>query len=218
MSRHSGKVKLNIPMCLACVLLCLTLISIRMTGGLYAKYISTGSGGDSARVITFGELSLTETGDFTADDKNAFIIPGVDLVKDARVNFSGSEAAVIVFAEVQVSDKWTISADSKTYSFTSGSTALMQWSIADSWTLLPRSSDSLYPLNNRVFYRVLQPNEALENAPILANEGKITVSSAITRHQITGMDNLFINLRAYAVQAGGFESIADAWSSVFNHA
>ena len=47
------KAKINIPMCIACVLLCLTLFSFYLCGGLYAKYISTAYGGDSARVAKF---------------------------------------------------------------------------------------------------------------------------------------------------------------------
>lgn len=47
------KKQLNIPMCLAFVLLCLTLISMHFTSGLYAKYVSKGTGMDSARVAKF---------------------------------------------------------------------------------------------------------------------------------------------------------------------
>ncbi len=47
------KKQLNIPMCLAFVLLCLTLISMHFTGNLYAKYISKDGADDSARVARF---------------------------------------------------------------------------------------------------------------------------------------------------------------------
>lgn len=45
--------KMNIPMCLAAVLLCLTLVSCHLCGGLYAKYTATGYGEDTARVAKF---------------------------------------------------------------------------------------------------------------------------------------------------------------------
>ena len=45
--------KVNIPMCLACVLLCLTLISMHLTTGLYARYTTTAQASDSARVAKF---------------------------------------------------------------------------------------------------------------------------------------------------------------------
>lgn len=47
------KAKMNIPMCAACVLLCLTLFSIHLTSGLYAKYTAKGNGEDDARVAKF---------------------------------------------------------------------------------------------------------------------------------------------------------------------
>ena len=47
------RAKMNIPMCIACVLLCLTLFSMYLTGGLYARYISRDEGEDFARVAEF---------------------------------------------------------------------------------------------------------------------------------------------------------------------
>lgn len=47
------KAKVNIPMCAAAVLLCLTLVSIHLTSGLYARYSTSASGSDSARVAKF---------------------------------------------------------------------------------------------------------------------------------------------------------------------
>lgn len=54
------RMKINIPMAVACVLLCLTLFSCHMTGGLYAKYSSVTSGSDSARVARF---DVSDTGE-----------------------------------------------------------------------------------------------------------------------------------------------------------
>lgn len=45
--------KINIPLCVATVLLCLTMFSTYMTSGLYARYTASASGGDSARVAAF---------------------------------------------------------------------------------------------------------------------------------------------------------------------
>ena len=49
--------KVNIPMCAALVLLLLTMISVHLTSGLYARYTSTASGSDSARVAKFHVVS-----------------------------------------------------------------------------------------------------------------------------------------------------------------
>ena len=48
-----GKTKLNIPMCAAVVLLYLTLLSIHLTSGLFARYTTTVTASDSARVAKF---------------------------------------------------------------------------------------------------------------------------------------------------------------------
>lgn len=45
--------KHNIPMCAALVLLLLTMITTHLTSGLYARYTSTASSQDSARVAKF---------------------------------------------------------------------------------------------------------------------------------------------------------------------
>lgn len=53
MATRRRRTKLNIPMCLAGVLLCLTLISVHLTSGLYARYTTTAEGSDLARVAVF---------------------------------------------------------------------------------------------------------------------------------------------------------------------
>ena len=76
----------------------LTIISIYLLSGLFARYVSSDQGSDSARVATFGNLTLTETGDFDGtDSKKGMIIPGVPLTKNATVTFTGSEMATVVF-------------------------------------------------------------------------------------------------------------------------
>ncbi len=47
------KVKGNIIMCTAALLLCATLFSMHLVGGLYARYTSSMSGSDSVRVAAF---------------------------------------------------------------------------------------------------------------------------------------------------------------------
>ena len=48
-----GKQKVNIPMCAALVLLLLTMLSVRWTCGLYARYATVTEAKDSARVAKF---------------------------------------------------------------------------------------------------------------------------------------------------------------------
>ena len=204
MVRHH-KTKMNIPMCLAAILLCLTLISIHLTSGLYAKYISSASGNDSARVIKFGELTLTEEGDFYEGNK-LMIIPGVALTKKATVSFSGSESATYVFVEITPS-KWSTT-DNKTFSLMSNGKTAMQWNVAEGWLFL-KSDNGTY-----IYYRELTPNTELIATDIIAENGKIAVSNQITKSEIQVMTGIFIKLRATVVQSGGFENPEAAWNSV----
>lgn len=204
MAKHTKAAKINIPICIALFLFCLTIISVYLTSGLYAKYIGSASGNDSARVIKFGELTITETGDFYKDSK-LMIIPGVDLYKRAVVDFGGSESATYVFAEI-VPDEWTTS-DNKIFSILSNGKTAMQWTVADGWEFL-KSDNGAY-----IYYRELAPNTVLK-ADIIAGDGKITVSEYITKGEIGSFTDISLNLRASAVQSGGFENPAAAWNSI----
>ncbi len=197
--------KINIPICLACILLCLTLFSLHFTSGLYAKYTAKGSGGDGARVIKFGNLTLTETGDFYSNNK-LMIIPGVELTKKATVSFSGSESATYVFLEITPS-KWSTN-DNNSFSLLLNGKTAMQWSVADGWTFLKLMNGTY------IYYRELTPNSELDAADIIAENGKITVSDQITKSEIKSMSDISIKLRATVVQSGGFENPEAAWSSV----
>ena len=205
LAKHTKTAKVNIPMCIATFLFCLTLISIHLTSGLYAKYISSASGNDSARVIKFGELTLTEEGDFYEGNK-LMIIPGVALTKKATVSFSGSESATYVFVEITPS-KWSTT-DNKTFSLMSNGKTAMQWNVAEGWLFL-KSDNGTY-----IYYRELTPNTELIATDIIAENGKIAVSNQITKSEIQVMTGISIKLRATVVQSGGFENPEAAWNSV----
>lgn len=81
--------KMNIPMCVACVLLCLTLLSAYFTSGLYARYTVTGNGADSARVAMF---RITQDHTTFNDEFQMGTAPGV-VSRDIQVS-NDSEVAV----------------------------------------------------------------------------------------------------------------------------
>ena len=204
--RENAPAKVNIPMFVAAVLFCLTLLSVHMTSGLYARYISSAYGSDSARVISFGELTLTESGTFQ-NDGTLMMIPGVNLTKDAVVAFEGSESAVYVFAEITLSQHWTANADKTAFSIVSGTKTLLSWSVDDTWTYLKNDG------NTYIYYASLAPNTAFTSG-ILANDGAITVSAAMTKSELSALTGVSIDLQASVVQSIGFEGPADAWASL----
>jgi len=83
------KYSYNPAMVLAMILLCLTLISTHLTAGLYARYTTTDTGEDSARVAKF---EVTETGIFV-DTMVAEILPGDSEERTIQVE-NKSEVAV----------------------------------------------------------------------------------------------------------------------------
>lgn len=200
-----NKSKLNIPMALACVLLCLTLFSVYLVGGIYARYIVTGSASDNARVISFGDITLTEYGDFNAEGK-LVVIPGVNLTKRAYVDFDGSEAATYVFVEITATNWQAVS----NYSFAAKSAdkMLMQFDVASDWTYLTKNGDTY------VYYVALDPNEELNAVDIIAAGGTITVSEYVTRDELQSLADVAIKLRATATQSNGFDSPLAGWTSV----
>lgn len=197
--------KINIPMCLAGILLCLTLISVYMTSGLYAKYTVKEAGGDSARVIRFGDIRLTESGDFQPDHPG-MIVPGVKLTKKAVVDFAGSESATYVFVKIVPSAGWQ-SPDGRSFSFVGSGKTLMEWSVDDSWTYLKTDEDAY------IYYCELSPNTPLSEIDIIA-DGLVTVSEQITRKDIVRMTGISIDISAAVVQSGGFDGAAAAWDSI----
>lgn len=89
MQKQDEKRKRNIPMYLAGVLFCLTVISICLISGLYAKYISRDSGSDSARVAAF---QVTESATSFEETLLVEVVPGT-ISKEIKVS-NDSEVAI----------------------------------------------------------------------------------------------------------------------------
>lgn len=212
----------NVAMCLAIVLFWLVIITTYMSSGLFAKYSTMGSGKDSARVITFGELTVTETLDtgVTATGGNLVFVPGTTLKKDLTVAFEGSEADTIVFVALEAKG-WSFTApnatDPASFALKQGENTLMSWKVENGWNYLASEG------NQHVFYIFLDSNTPLENKPVI-KDGKVTVNVATydAYDALAGAD-LNLNVTGYAVQANGFyapdrdtvEKIAvAAWNSV----
>ena len=138
----------NIAPRLAAVMLVMVCVSTWMLAGLLAKYTTQNSESDNARVIKFGDLTMTEIGDF-AKDGTAMIIPGVNLQKKVLVSFSGSESATYVFVEVILSEGWTATSEDHK-SFAIGDNH-MTWAVEDGWTMVEVSPSN----GNYVFYKEL---------------------------------------------------------------
>jgi len=96
------KTKMNIPMCLAAILLCLTLFSFYLCGGLYARYTTSNSGEDAARVARF---DVSEDGAYFS--KNLLIETAPGKVEREIVVTNNSEVAVAYTVTIKNTTKNT---------------------------------------------------------------------------------------------------------------
>lgn len=210
----------NIALRLAAVMLMLVCISIWMLDGLFAKYRTSSSGQDSARVMSFGNITLTETGDFETDGGTAYLIPGVDLTKDVLVEFTGSESATYVFVEVDLPGGYWTRTENSGDVFSALSDRI-RWEVAGGWTYLQQDPEQ----SPYIYYCKVEPNTLLKQKFIAGNDrqdknakGVIKVAHTITKDTMAEIATLktplAINLRAIVVQSNGFTSPLEAWQSV----
>ena len=209
------RAKINIPIVLACVLLFLTMLSVHFSSGIFARYVSRADGQDNAKVASFGNLTITESGDFFTG--SAIVLPGVDLTKRATVSYEKGEVAVFIIFEAELSDHWTTTdnitfAIKNTDKISGEDENLLSWSVTDDWTFIEGSGAD----NKFAYYIALEPNKSLGVTDFVANDGKVTVSKYITAEDFVKMKengDIYINFKAYAVQAGDMTAL-EAWNKV----
>lgn len=169
-------------------LLYLAVATFALTGVTFSRYVASAHSQDEGRVITFGDLTVTDSG-------SVQVQPGVPAKKDLTVRFDGSEAATYVFVELKGSD-WTRGADGIYHD----ATGLMTWRVADGWT----------HLQDNVYYRELAPNTALDAGFI--DDGAVDVSENMTRTELEKLSKaLSIRVQAAAVQREGGDTAQIAW-------
>ena len=169
-------------------LLYLAVATFALTGVTFSRYVASAHSQDEGRVITFGDLTVTDSG-------SVQVQPGVPAQKDLTVRFDGSEAATYVFVALEGSD-WTRGADG-IYHDAAG---LMTWRVADGWT----------HLQDNVYYRELAPNTVLD-AGLIA-DGTVDVSENMTRTELEKLSKaLSIRVQVAAVQREGGDTAQIAW-------
>ena len=177
------------------VLLYLVLIAAAVSGVTFSKYMTGTTVGDTARVAIMRDITVNETGNFAETDKWT-ITPGVDMIKNAVVNFGGSEMACYVFCEIKTSG-WS-RLDNYSFAFSDGGENILGWAVNNDWKFLSGNG------SEAVYYRIVSANTVLQ-ADVLADGGKITVDENITKTQLESLPrNMQIIISATAVQYNGF--------------
>ncbi len=177
------------------VLLYLVLIAVALSGVTFSRYMTGTTVGDTARVAIMRDITVTETGNFAETDKWV-ITPGVDMIKNAVVNFEGSEMACYVFCEIKTTG-WS-RLDEHSFAFSGGSENILGWAVNDDWKFLSGNE------SEAVYYRIVNANTVLQ-ADVFAEGGKITVSENITKTQLDSLPkDMQIKISATAAQYNGF--------------
>lgn len=149
--------------------------------------------------FTYGDINieLTET---KPENKQAKIIPGVNIEKDPKVTVKANSEACWLF--VKVEEAGTFVANKVTYS------------IADGWTALTGQIG--------VYYREVPAAAADSSFYILAGDttypnGVVKVSENLTKAEvnaITAENQPILTFTAYAVQKDGIDTVEAAWEKV----
>ena len=188
------KSKFRLPF--SAVLLYLVLIAAALSGVTFSRYMVGTTAGDTARVAIMRDITVTETGNFAETDKWV-ITPGVDMIKNAVVNFEGSEMACYVFCEIKATG-WSRLNDNYSFAFSGGSENILGWAVNNGWNYLSGNG------SEAVYYRTVSANAVLQ-ADVLAEGGKITVSENITKTQLDSLPkDMQIKISATAAQYNGF--------------
>ena len=178
----------NIALRLAAILLMLVCLSVWMMNGLFAKYRTSDEGSDNARVMSFGALNIYEEGNFISGP--APIIPGVDMIKDVEIDFTGSEASTYVFVKVDLPAHWTkenVTSGTKVDTWFHAFEKQVSWKVAEGWTFLKTQATDQSPY---IFYCQLAPNTTLLNKDFIAgtkensDTGVVYISRYITRKEM----------------------------------
>ena len=146
--------------------------------------------------FTYGDINI-ELNETKPANREAKIIPGVDIEKDPKVTVQKDSEACWLF--VKVEEAGTFVADKVTYS------------IADGWT---QGDGTNIPTN--VYYREVNAANADTSFYVL-KDNKVIVRDTLTKEDIktiTAENQPKLTFTAYAVQKDGIDTVEAAWEKV----
>ena len=187
----------------ACLGVALAVLTI---AGTTLAYL-TATTGPVTNTFTVGNIDITLT-ETKPDNKQAKIIPGVDIEKDPKVTVMANSEACWLFVEVE-EDNWPM------FMETDETTRKVSYSIDTGWT---KGDGTNIPTN--VYYRAVDAVTADTSFYVLKGNnqytnGVVTVSENLTKDEIQTITTYpTLTFTAYAIQKAGFTTVADAWAEV----
>lgn len=145
--------------------------------------------------FTYGDINITLT-ETKPENKQAKIIPGVDIEKNPKVTVKAGSEACWLFVKVD-EENWP--------DFKDGDTRKVSYAIADGWTALTDVPG--------VYYREVPAATADTSFGIL-RDNVVTVSSTLTKTEVNSVNTQpKLTFTAYAVQQAGIDTAAEAWAA-----
>lgn len=142
------------------ILIVLTLCSMVMVSIAYAKYSGEKQTHNSARVVKFGELSVTETGN-TSQGKY-IIEPGKKTEKVVTIHFGGSETKTSVYVTI-LAKNWSFDPDAMKYTYDffhdDNTENDLFFTIEDGWEYA--GEETVGTEISQIFKKTLNPNQTL---------------------------------------------------------
>ena len=175
-------------------LLALVLVVGCAVGGTIAWLTATTD--PVVNTFTYGKIKieLTET---KPENKQATIIPGVNISKDPKVTVKAGSEACWLFVKVGEAN-WP--------TFTVGENRKVSYAIETGWAELPGESG--------VYYREVNAVTADTDFYVL-KDNMVTVSEELTKAEVNGITTQpTLTFTAYAVQKDGIDTAAEAWAKV----
>lgn len=153
-----------------------------------------------ANTFTVGKVAIELT-ESKPEDRQASIIPGVDIVKNPKVTVLKDSEACWLFVRVEETD-WPA------FTETDG-TKKVAYALADGWM---QGDDTEIPAT--VWYRSVDAVSVDTGFNILQND-QVTVSENLTKAEIESITaQPKLTITAYAVQREGIATAAEAWTNV----
>ena len=189
---------------LVVAMLAVTLLIGCAIGGTVAWLTATTD--SVVNTFTYGDINieLTET---KPENKQAKIIPGVDIAKDPKVTVKANSEACWLFVKVEEAN-WP------EFKEAGGTTKKVSYAIATDWTALPGQNGVYYrevtAATTDSSFNILEGDETYSN-------GVVKVSENLTKaevNSITAGTQPKLTFTAYAVQKDGIADAATAWTKV----
>lgn len=189
---------------LVVAMLAVTLLIGCAIGGTVAWL--TDKTGPVVNTFTYGDINieLTET---KPENKQAKIIPGVNIEKDPKVTVKANSEACWLFVKIKEENWPTLTETDRTIKKVS-------YDIATDWKPLEGQAGVYYrevdatTANAGVSYYILKGDTAYPN-------GVVTVSENLTKNEVNSITTQpKLTFTAYAVQKDGIDTVEAAWEKV----